>query len=130
MLAVGTCASSGRGGGGVMPGRLRVQFEGATYRVMSRGNGRQDIVVDDRDRRYFVEAPGAQVGRSGWELIRFVLLSNHFHLLVRTPRADLAGGMQRLLSAHAGSFAARHRRPGHVFQDGLDRVRGTTEWLF
>jgi putative transposase len=99
-----------------MPRRLRVQFEGATYHVMSRGNGRQDIVADDRDRRHFVELLGAQVGRSGWELISFVLLSNHFHLLLRTPRADLARGMQRLLSAHAGYFAARHRRPGHVFQ--------------
>ena len=62
-----------------MPRRLRVQFEGATYHVMSRGNGRQDIVADDRDRRHFVELLGAQVGRSGWELISFVLLSNHFH---------------------------------------------------
>ena len=99
-----------------MPRRLRVQFEGATYHVMSRGNGRQDIVADDRDWRHFVELLGAQVGRSGWELISFVLLSNHFHLLLRTPRADLARGMQRLLSAHAGYFAARHRRQGHVFQ--------------
>ena len=62
-----------------------------------------------------------KVGRSGWELISFVLLSNHFHLLVRTPRADLARGMQRLLSAHAVYFAARHRRPGQVFQ-GRDKA--------
>jgi putative transposase len=99
-----------------MPRRLRVQFEGAIYHAMSRGNARQDIVLDDRDRQHFLELLGAQVGRSGWELISFVLLSNHFHLLVRTPRPDLAAGMQRLLSAHARYFAARHRRPGHLFQ--------------
>ena len=47
---------------------------------MSRGNARQDIVADDRDRRHFVDRLGSQVRRSGWELISFVLLSNHFHL--------------------------------------------------
>src|SRR3954468_21826495 len=99
-----------------MPRKLRVQFEGAIYHVMSRGNARQDIVADDRDRQHFVDRLGSQVRRSGWELISFVLLANHSHLLVRTPRPDLARGMQRLLSSHAGYFAARYRRPGNLFR--------------
>jgi len=112
----GTSPTGHEGRGRIMSRKLRVQFEGAIYHVMSRGNARQDIVADDRDRRHFVDRLGSQVRRSGWELITFVLLSNHFHLLVRTPRPDLARGMQRLLSSHAGYFAARYRRPGHLFQ--------------
>src|SRR3954462_3727086 len=91
----GLCGRGGRGG------RRHAQAAAGAVRGSDRsrdveGNGRQDIAADDRDRRYFVEAPVALVGWSGWEPIRFVL-SNHSNLLVRTPRADLAGGMQRLL---------------------------------
>src|SRR3954463_12423648 len=99
-----------------MPRKLRAQVGGAIYHRLSRGTARQDIVADDRDRQHFVDRLGSQVRRSGWELISFVLLSNHSHLLVRTPRPDLARGMQRLLSSHAGYFAARYRRPGHLLQ--------------
>jgi putative transposase len=99
-----------------MARRLRIQFEGAIYHVMSRGNARRDIVDDDHDRQQFQDLLAAQVGRSRWELIGFVLMTNHFHLLVRTPAPNLAAGMQRLLSAYARRLAVRHRRPGHIFQ--------------
>ena len=99
-----------------MPRRLRIQFPGAIDHVMSRGNVRQDIVDDDHDRQQFLERLAAQAVRSRWEVISFVLMTNHFHLLVRTPIANLAAGMQRFLSAHAKGIAARHQRPGHLFQ--------------
>jgi putative transposase len=99
-----------------MARRLRIQFEGAIYHVMSRGNARREIVDDDLDRQQFQDLLAAQVGRSRWQLIGFVLMTNHFHLLVRTPSPNLAAGMQRLLSAYARHLAIRHRRPGHVFQ--------------
>jgi putative transposase len=99
-----------------MPRRLRIQFPGAIYHVMSRGNVRQDIVDDDHDRQQFLELLAAQAARSRWEVISFVLMTNHFHLLVRAPIANLAAGMQRILSAHAKGIAARHQRPGHLFQ--------------
>jgi len=63
-----------------MPRRLRIQFEGAIYHVMSRGNARQDIVEDDDDRQQFEELLAAQVARSQWEIISFVLTTSHFHL--------------------------------------------------
>jgi putative transposase len=84
-----------------MPRRLRLQFEGAIYHVMSRGNGGQDIVLNDHDRERSQELVAAQVARSRWEAISFVLMTNHFHPLVRTHHPNLAHGMQRLLSAHA-----------------------------
>ncbi len=97
-----------------MPRRLRIQFPGAIYHVMSRGNVRQDVVDDDHDRQQFMELLAAQAAR--WEVISFVLMTNHFHLLVRIPIANLAAGMQRFLSAHAKGIAVRHQRPGHLFQ--------------
>ena len=84
-----------------MPRKLRVQFEGAISHVLSRGNARPDIVADDRDRRHFLDRLGSQVRRSGWELIRFVLLSNHFPLLSLRARGgevdrDLDASRDRL----------------------------------
>ena len=56
------------------------------------------------------------VGRLGWDLLCFVLMPNHFHLLVRTPRPNLSRGMQHLTSGYANWCSRRHRRPGHTFQ--------------
>ena len=93
--------------GGGMPRRLRVQFEGATYHVMSRGNGRQDIVVDDRDRRHFVASLGAQVGRSGWELISFRFSTVRLRELCRAlgygRPASIAGILGRLEGGGPGN---------------------------
>ena len=83
---------------------------------MARGNARQDIVRDDADRRRWVELLERTVTVHGWELFAFVLMSNHFHLLLRTPEPNLSRGMQRLLSGHATAWARPHRRSGHVFQ--------------
>ena len=103
-----------------MPGKLRVQFEGAIDHAMSRGDARQDIVADDRDRQHFVDRLGSQVRRSGWELIRFVLLSNHFRrrgLPTLWPLARGAGpdrpsrpGPRRRRVARAAIYVDRGRR--------------------
>jgi REP element-mobilizing transposase RayT len=81
-----------------MPRRLRIEYEGAIYHVMARGNARQDIVHDDDDRRRLVDDPDCTVGRTDWKLLAFVLLSNHLHLLVKTPRPNLAAGLQFFVS--------------------------------
>jgi REP element-mobilizing transposase RayT len=99
-----------------MPRRLRLEYPLAIHHVMARGNARQDIVHDDDDRRKWIELLERTVALHGWELFAFVLLTNHFHLLLRTPRPNLSRGMQRLLSGHATGWARRHRRGGHVFQ--------------
>ena len=99
-----------------MPRRLRIEFEGAIYHVMARGNARQDIVHDDDDRRRLLDDLERTVVRSGWELPAFVVLSNHLHLLVKTPRANLGAGMQRFLSSYAHWSLRRRGRLGHLFQ--------------
>jgi REP element-mobilizing transposase RayT len=104
----------GRGSLGDMPRRLRIEYEGAIYHVMARGNARQDIVDDDDDRRRLRDDLEGTVGRTDWELLAFVLLSNHLHLLVKTPRPNLAAGMQLFLSRYA--LWSGRRRLGHLFQ--------------
>jgi REP element-mobilizing transposase RayT len=99
-----------------MPRRLRIEFDGAIYHVMARGNARQDIVHDDDDRRRLLADLERAVVRAGWEVLGFAVLSNHLHLLLKTPRPNLARGMQAFLSGYAQWCGRRRRRAGHLFQ--------------
>ncbi|MGD0059413.1 MAG: transposase, partial [Verrucomicrobiia bacterium] len=60
-----------------MPRRLRVEFAGAVYHVMARGNERREIFRDDEDRRRFLEALGDGVTRFGWRIHAYCLMPNH-----------------------------------------------------
>jgi len=95
---------------------LRIEYEGAVYHVTSRGNGRQDIYVDDEDRHAFLEVLGDVVERSNWICHAYCLMSNHFHLLIETPDANLSRGMRHLNSVYTQRFNRRHGRVGHVLQ--------------
>ena len=95
---------------------LRIEFPGAIYHVMSRGNARQTVFRDDSDYQRLSKGLETVVGRLGRDLLCFVLMPNHFHLLVRTPRPNLSRGMQHLTSGYANWCSRRHRRPGHTFQ--------------
>jgi putative transposase len=99
-----------------MARRLRIQYPGAIYHVMARGNARQDIVGDDADRRRLLAALEQSVRRSGWVLYAFVFMTNHLHLVLKTPRANLATGMQLFLSSYATWWARRHRACEHLLQ--------------
>ncbi len=87
-----------------MPRRLRIEFEGAIYHVMARGNARQKIVRDDADRRRLLDGLEHTVVRHGWELLCYVVMGNHLHLLVKTPRPNLGAGMQSFLSGYANYY--------------------------
>ena len=99
-----------------MPRRLRIQYHGAIYHVMARGNGRQHIAHDDDDRRRLQDDLARAVSRCSWKVYAFVLLSNHLHLVLKTPEPNLARGMQGFLSSYANAWARRHHSCGHVFQ--------------
>jgi REP element-mobilizing transposase RayT len=99
-----------------MPRPPRIDFPGALYHVTSRGNGRADILWNDDDRERFVGQLSHHLRLASAQLYAYVLRDNHFHLLVRTPRANLSAFMQRLLTAYALYARYKHRRPGHVFQ--------------
>jgi REP element-mobilizing transposase RayT len=94
---------------------LRVQFEGAIYHVSSRGNERGQIYRTDADRDWFLERLFEYVQTHHIRLYAYVLMSNHYHLLFETPRANLSAFMQQLNSAYAIYFNLTHRRKGHLF---------------
>jgi REP element-mobilizing transposase RayT len=95
---------------------LRIEFAGALYHVMSRGNERRPVVRDDADRAKRLLWLKRTVETYGWRLHAFVLLTNHEHLFVETPEANLSTGMQFLNGSYTGYFNRRHRRAGHLFQ--------------
>ncbi len=99
-----------------MARRLRIQYPGAIYHLMARGNGRQAIVRDDEDRDRLVEYLGRAAIRCSWRVYAFVVMSNHLHVVLKTPEPNLARGMQGFLSAYANAWSRRHRFNGHVFQ--------------
>ena len=68
-----------------MPRQLRIQYQGAIYHLMSRGDRREEIFRDDLDRKSFLRALGAACEKTGWLLHAYCLMDNHFHLVVETP---------------------------------------------
>jgi REP element-mobilizing transposase RayT len=99
-----------------MPRPPRVEFPGALYHVTSRGNDRRRIFWDDTDRRTFLRHLTDVAMRDGFAVFAYCLMGNHYHLVVETPRPNLACGMQHLNSAFARWFNERHGRVGHLFQ--------------
>jgi putative transposase len=99
-----------------MPRKGRVEFAGALYHLLDRGDRREDIVRDDTDRARFVATLGEVCARTGWRVHAFVLMRNHYHLLVETPQANLVAGMRWFQTAWTVRFNRRHRLNGHLFQ--------------
>ena len=105
-----------------MPRSLRIQYPGATYHVMARGNRREAIFRDERDSQAFLDRLGTACQRTGWEIRAFVLMGNHYHLVVHTPEANLVDGMRWLQNAYTRYFNTRHRGWGRVFGDRYKAV--------
>jgi putative transposase len=99
-----------------MARRLRLQYPGAIYHLMARGNGRQEIALDDLDRGRLQEDLGKAAIRCSWRVYAFAIMSNHVHIVLKTPQSNLARGMQAFLSGYANVWARRHKFSGHVFQ--------------
>ena len=95
---------------------LRIEFTSALYHVTSRGDGREDIYLDDADRRQCLSLLGAVTKRFNWVVHAYCLMSNHYHLLVETPDSNLAQGMRHFNGVYTQRFNQRHQRVGHVFQ--------------
>jgi len=95
---------------------LRIEYEGAVYHVTSRGNARQRIFLDDADREQFLAVLAATVERFGWICHAYCLMTNHYHLLVETPEANLSRGMRHLNGVYTQAFNRRHTRTGHVLE--------------
>ncbi len=101
---------------------LRINLAGAWYHVMSRGNGGDAIFRNDVDRHRFLGWLGELPERFSLEVHAFVLMDNHYHLLIRTREANLSHAIRWLHTCHASRFNWAHRRRGHVFQGRFKAV--------
>ncbi len=95
---------------------MRVACADASYHVFSRGNEKRPVFYDDRDREHFAGLLGLLAERFELEVWAYVLMPNHYHLVLRTLRANLSAAMQWLGVAYTNWFNARHGRSGHLFQ--------------
>jgi len=94
----------------------RIEYEGALYHVLSRGNQKQDIVITDDDRKLFLATVGEMAERFEIDVFAYVLMDNHYHLLFRTNRANLCRSMQWFGATYTKRFNLRRNRSGHLFQ--------------
>jgi putative transposase len=93
----------------------RIEYESAVYHLLSRGNERSDIFMADKDRISFVDAVGEMSERFAIDVFAYVLMDNHYRLLVRTRRANLKKAMPWLGTTYTQRFNRSHFRSGHLF---------------
>jgi len=98
-----------------MARKLRVQYPGAIYHIMNRGDRRESIFKDDQDRQCFLDTLGQACAKTDWQVHAYCLMLNHFHLVVETPNGNLVAGMKWFLGTYTSRFNRRHRLSGHLF---------------
>ena len=105
-----------------MARNIRIEHPGAYYHVMARGNRRERIYRDEDDCRFFLKTLGEACGMTGWRIHAWVLMSNHYHLFIETPEANLVSGMQWLQNTYTRRYNVRHRLWGRLFGDRYKAV--------
>jgi putative transposase len=101
---------------------LRIERPGGWFHCTARGNEQRPIYRDDRDRQHFCELLAEMVERFRIRLHVYVLMTNHYHLLLETPEPNLSRAMQWLNVSYSVWFNRRHQRSGHLFQGRFDAV--------
>ncbi len=99
-----------------MARKLRIEYAGACYHVINRGNYRSWIFETAGARASFLDCLGRVSESQGWRLHAWCLMGNHYHLLIETPEPNLVWGMKWLLSTFANRFNRFRKANGHVFQ--------------
>lgn len=101
---------------------LRVEYEGAVYHVMARGQERGAIFRDDSDRCRFLEDLEGVVRDQRWVIHGYCLMTNHYHILVETPLANLSVGMHLLNGRYSQAYNLGYARKGHLFEDRFKAI--------
>jgi putative transposase len=100
-----------------MARRLRIQASGATYHVITNATFGRRLFVENDDRRWFGYRLEDVALRFEWSCKSYCLLGTHYHLLITTPKPNLAEGMKRLNGMHAQAFNDRHGQFGRLLRD-------------
>src|SRR5689334_9938924 len=93
-----------------------MQYEGAVYHVISRGNYRAQVFKDEATKAAFVKCLDEVCEKAGWVVHAWCVMSNHYHVCLQTPRANLVEGMRWLQSTFAIRFNRLRDERGHLFQ--------------
>ncbi len=99
-----------------MARQLRIEFNGGLYHILSRGNYRQAIFRDDNDREMFLDILEDASARFSIVIYAYVLMENHYHLLLKTQQPNLSKTMQWIGSTYTRRFNLKHKESGHLFQ--------------
>ena len=86
---------------------VRIEYPGAFYHVMARGNRREAIFRSDADRTEFLRTLGQACLKTRWQVHAYCLMNNHFHLVIETPQSNLATGMKWLPGTYTQRFNER-----------------------
>src|ERR1039457_927934 len=97
-----------------MPRKLRIEYPGAMYHVMSRGDRREKIFLDEVDRQDFIKTLAEACQKTNWQVHAYCLMPNHYHLVLETPEPNLVAGMAWLQSTYTIRLNHRHQLFGHV----------------
>ena len=100
----------------IMGRPLRIEYPGALYHITSRANEKRDIFLDNHDRQHFLNILKDYNDRYGILIHCYVLMDNHYHLVLETPLGNLSKVMHGINSAYTGYFNRKHDRSGHLFQ--------------
>lgn len=98
-----------------MARQLRREYEGAIYHVMNRGDRKELIFQDQKDRLLFLKTFDEACLKTNWQVHAYCLMSNHFHAVIETPLANLVAGMKWFLGTYTQRFNLRHAIRGHLF---------------
>lgn len=95
---------------------LRINYENAVYHIIARGNRKEDIFYSDEDKRLFQEKMNKTFQKYSLICYAYCLMDNHYHLFLKTPKANLSKAMHYLNASYANYFSARYRLSGPLFQ--------------
>lgn len=94
----------------------RIEFDGAVYHVYGRGDPAEAIYLDAADRELFLAGLTEVCQKTGWIVHAYVLMNDHYHLLIETPEANLVAGMKWFQGTYTQRFNRRHDLSGHLFR--------------
>jgi REP element-mobilizing transposase RayT len=98
-----------------MARRLRINLPGVVYHIFQRGNNKEYIFSEDKDKLSFLYLLEKHTKKEDFELLAYVIMSNHYHLILRLKEVPMQHFMHSIMSKYARAYNKRNKRSGHVF---------------
>lgn len=99
-----------------MARQLRIKYENAFYHVLSRGNNKKEVFKTDADKNKFLKIISEAHDKYKILIHSYVLMKNHYHMIIQTPVPNLSKAMQYINSKYTGYFNYANKEVGHLFQ--------------